>query len=121
MNTTNAVLRLLSSIGRPDEAAFYLQRFLSQGGRGFCVLHIDAETIDTLEEALLFDLRVLTELGLYPVIVSDWLSASDTAQSEHHLHRLLVDAEIPARLFADAALRISRKWCIPCKTTKQRM
>ncbi len=62
------VLRFLSSIGRPDEAAGYLELFRAERPESFAILHVSDALVRAAEDALVVDLRMLAEVGLWPVL-----------------------------------------------------
>lgn len=62
------VLRFLASIGRPDEASRYLELFRAAEPERFAILHVSNALVRAAEDALAVDLRVLAEVGLWPVV-----------------------------------------------------
>lgn len=69
MHARDVVLRFIQSIGRPDEAEFYLRAFRAERRRSFAVIAVSASAMRLSADALAVDLRVLSELGLAPVLV----------------------------------------------------
>jgi hypothetical protein len=62
------VLRFLASIGRPAEAQHYLHLFRTEPEK-FAVIHVSDAVLRDGLDALLVDLRFLSDLGLRPVMV----------------------------------------------------
>jgi len=62
------VVRLLTSIGKPAEAEFYLSQFQALRPESFAVLWVDPDVSGALADALAFDLELLAELSLTPVL-----------------------------------------------------
>ncbi len=70
MSVRDTVLRSLSAIGRDDEAAFYANVFQSQDPERFALIVLDPRCLkNPLLEALISDLRILSDLQLTPVLV----------------------------------------------------
>lgn len=86
------VLRFLASIGRPDEAAKYLEQFRADAG-AFAMLHVSHGVLRDAADALVVDLRFLAELGLRPVIV---VGAERARNADTWAHRLVEDLDLPA-------------------------
>jgi acetylglutamate kinase len=63
------VLRFLASIGRPAEAAQYLQVFQHERPEQFAVIHVSDAVAANGLDALLASLRFLAQLDLHPVLV----------------------------------------------------
>lgn len=69
MDAANLVLKFLGSIGRPSEAEFYLNLFLKDSAERFAVIVMEPGVLRGALDAVLVDLRVLSGLGLCPVVV----------------------------------------------------
>jgi acetylglutamate kinase len=69
MRHSDAILRFLDSVGRVSDGQFYLGLFHSLPRESFAVLAVDAEVVHEALDALVLDLRYLTQLDLYPVLV----------------------------------------------------
>jgi acetylglutamate kinase len=63
------VLRFLASIGRPAEAAQYLQVFQHERPEQFAVIHVSDAVVANALDGLIASLRFLAQLGLHPVLV----------------------------------------------------
>lgn len=65
----DVVLRFLESVGRPEEARFYLARFRAEPREQFAVIAVEANVARDAIEAVVLDLRFLAAIGLVPVVV----------------------------------------------------
>jgi len=64
------VLKSLSAIGASHEAQFYAELFASQEAERFALIVLDPRCLkDPLLEALISNLRILSDLGLSPVLL----------------------------------------------------
>ncbi len=64
------VLRSLSAIGAIEEANFYAELFSSQDAERFALIVLDPRCLkDPLLEALISNLRILSDLGLSPILL----------------------------------------------------
>jgi acetylglutamate kinase len=68
LSARDAVLRFLSSIGRPAEVAQYLDLFQREHPEQFAILHVSDAIVDDALEGLIVNLRFLDQLGLHPVL-----------------------------------------------------
>jgi acetylglutamate kinase len=98
MEPADVVLRFLESVGRPDEARFYLARFRAEPREQFAVIAVEANVARDALEAVVLDLRFLAAVGLVPVVVLGLFDAASAFQSATRLHRSLALAAAPAVL-----------------------
>lgn len=64
------VMKSLMAIGSGDEAAFYANLFQEQASEKFALIAIDPRCLQNpLLEALISDLKIISDLGLTPVLV----------------------------------------------------
>ena len=74
------VLRSLSAVGAIDEARFYADLFTAQDPAQFALIVLDPRCLkNPLLEALISNLRILTDLGLYPVLLVGALDSDRTS------------------------------------------
>jgi acetylglutamate kinase len=109
MRHTEAILRFLDSLGRVSDAQFYLGLFHSLPRESFAVLSVDGEVVRDALEALVFDLRYLSQLELYPSLVFGLLDDRKAAGHTEATVRALARAQVPAVLIdpqADLAAAI---------------
>ena len=70
MSFRDRVLRSLSAVGAIDEARFYADLFASQDPARFALIVLDPRCLkNPLLEALISNLRILSDLDLYPVLL----------------------------------------------------
>ncbi len=69
MTSNDLVIRFLESIGRPDEAQFYLSLFKSERPEQFAIVAIADSVMQETSDVLVTDLRFLSQLGLTPVVM----------------------------------------------------
>jgi len=66
----NTVLRSLSAVGATKEAQFYAELFAAQDAERFALIVIDPRCLkNPLLESLISNLRILSDLGLSPVLL----------------------------------------------------
>lgn len=78
------VLRFMDSVGHKRDAETYLKIFTSQKPEGFAIIVLDEEALSEDLDAIIFDLRYLVKLSLFPVVL---IHASDES-----LQRLEVES-----------------------------
>jgi acetylglutamate kinase len=96
MEPADVVLRFLESVGRPDEARFYLARFRAEPREQFAVIAIEANVAQGALEAVVLDLRFLAAVGLVPVVVLGLFEAATAFQYAARIHRRLARAATAA-------------------------
>ncbi len=89
MDTQSLVLRFLRSIGRPKEAQFYVSLFQQANPESFALLCVSEGVMRDTSEALELDLRVLSQLGLTPIIVFGLVTPQHAKQHATAIHRRL--------------------------------
>ena len=103
MTSHDLVIRFLTSIGRPEEAEFYLKLFTSDRPERFAIIVVGESVMEEMSEVLTADLRFLAQLQLTPVVAFGLLNP---AASMHHaeivrdhlqpyLHSSIVNATNP--------------------------
>lgn len=63
------VLRFMDSVGHKRDAEVYLQLFTSKVPESFAIIVLDEEVLNEEIDAVIFDLRYLMRLELYPIVV----------------------------------------------------
>lgn len=63
------VLRFMNSVGHRRDAEFYLKLFTSTRPESFAIVVIDLDSLKDEVDAILFEIRYLMRLNLYPVVV----------------------------------------------------
>jgi len=75
-----SVLRSLSAVGAIDEAHFYAELFSSQDAERFALIVLDPRCLkNPLLEALISNLRILSDLGLSPILLVGALDHDPTS------------------------------------------
>ncbi|WP_051279604.1 hypothetical protein [Hellea balneolensis] len=88
------VLRSLSSIGATKEAKFYAELFASQDAERFALIVLDPRSLkNPLLEALISNLKILSDLGLSPVLLIGALD-DDRTSIRFQSQRLAKDLEM---------------------------
>lgn len=75
MEPAEAVLKFLRSVGPRSEAEFYLQLFRNGPRHGFATIAVDGTTLSESADAVAMDLRFLSHLELFPVVVMGLLGS----------------------------------------------
>lgn len=102
MEPADAVLRFLESIGRREEAEFYLAVFRAEAKERFATISVDAEVARLALDAVLVDLRFLAALGLTPVVVFGLVAPAEADEHAAKLRRRLERNEVPAVVLPSA-------------------
>jgi hypothetical protein len=98
LHAPDTLSRFLWSIGKRAEAEFYLGLFRTEAKERFATIAVDGPVMTHALDALVVDLRFLSELGLVPVVILGLLDAGDAARHAAALTRALEGAPVPARL-----------------------
>ncbi len=109
MKSSDLVLRVLGSIGRPAEAMFYLSEFSAEKKERFATIWVeDAVARDEAHAyAVAVDLQLLSQLGLTPVLA---FSSVESAQAIE----MAVDPDVASRIATPAeAADIARAGKVP--------
>lgn len=96
MEPAEAVLKFLQSIGRGNEADFYIRLFRSTAPERFATLVINASTLTEGMNTIVGDLRFLHSLGLTPVVAIGLHWSREVSANGKRLHDKLSDAGVPA-------------------------
>jgi len=96
MEPAEAVLKFLQSIGRGNEADFYIRLFRSTAPERFATLMINASTLTEGMNTVVGDLRFLHSLGLTPVVVIGLHWSKDVNANGKRLHDKLLDSGVPS-------------------------
>jgi acetylglutamate kinase len=120
VETADAVLRFLESLGRRAEADFYLGLFRAEPKERFAAISVDANVARHATEAVTLDLRFLASLGLFPVVVLGLMDSAEAMEHAERLRRRLDRGGTPAVILsgegealAEAATKATRAETIP--------
>lgn len=87
------VLKSLSAVGAVSEAKFYAELFTHQAPEGFALIVLDPRCLkNPLLEALISNLRILSDLGLTPVLLVGALD-DDRTSIRFQSQRLMTELE----------------------------
>lgn len=106
MTSHDLVIRFLTSIGRPDEAEFYLKLFKSERPERFAIIVVGASVMEEASEVLAADLRFLAQLQLTPIVIFGLVTPTtsghraDTIRErlQPHVRCSIVSAENPQQV-----------------------
>jgi acetylglutamate kinase len=105
MEPADVVLRFLESVGRPEEARFYLDLFRETPREQFAAIHVDANVMADAADAVVLDLKFLAALDLFPTVLLGLFQPADAHAHARRLRRRLEAAGVQAVLLeADADL-----------------
>lgn len=96
MEPPEVVLRFLESVGRRDEAEFYLNLFRAEPKEQFAAITVDANVARHATEAVVLHLRFLAALGLMPVVALGLFEPTDAPEHAARIRRRLERAAVPA-------------------------
>jgi acetylglutamate kinase len=92
------VRRFLQSVGQPADIDFYLGLFRAQKRESFAILVVDARVVRAALDSLHFDLRLLTGLGLTPVVLLGLIEPDDAEPQAERLREWLVEDQVRAEI-----------------------
>jgi GNAT superfamily N-acetyltransferase len=90
-NPSEFVLRFLQTVGRTEDAEFYLRLFRQLPKPSFAFIAAEAEVLEQAIGSLGESLRFLTALGLFPVFAVGLLSPSEPGQARALFARLQLE------------------------------
>jgi len=97
------IQRFLESVGQKADIDLYLKLFRAQKKESFAVIAADAQIVKSALDPFHFDLRILTGLGLYPVVVLGLYEGRDADRQAARVQEWLVEDAVPARILASGA------------------
>ncbi|HIA13524.1 MAG TPA: hypothetical protein EYN74_01285 [Nitrospirales bacterium] len=108
MTSHELVIQFLTSIGRPDEAEFYLKLFKSESPERFAIIVVGESVMEEASEVLAADLRFLAQLQLTPIVVFGLVKPSTSGRHantvrerlEPHVRCSIVSVEDPSHVQA---------------------
>ncbi len=89
MKSHDLVIRFLSSIGRSDEAEFYLKLFKSESPERFAIIVVGESVMEETPEVLTADLRFLAQLQLTPIVVFGVVTPTTSGHYANTMRALL--------------------------------
>ena len=90
--------RFLESVGQPADVQFYLRLFRAERRESFAILVVDARVVRAALESLHFDLRILADLGLTPVVLLGLVDPDDAEVQAERLREWLEEDQVAAEI-----------------------
>jgi len=97
------IQRFLESVGQKADIDLYLKLFRAQKKESFAVIAADAQIVKSALDPFHFDLRILTGLGLVPVVLLGLYEAREADRQALRVQEWLVEDAVPARILASGA------------------
>jgi hypothetical protein len=91
------ITRFLESVGQKADVDLYLKLFRAQKRESFAVICPSARIVATALDPLHFDLRILTGLGLTPVVVLGLFEPRDADAQAARVHEWLLEDKVLAQ------------------------
>lgn len=92
------IQRFLESVGQKADVDLYLKLFRSQRKESFAILAAGAPVVRSALEQVHFDLRILTGLGLAPVVLLGLMEPKDADAQAARVRDWLVEDDVAARI-----------------------
>ncbi|HVZ74744.1 MAG TPA: hypothetical protein VHJ20_20315 [Polyangia bacterium] len=92
------IQRFLESVGQKADVDLYLKLFRSQRKESFAILAAGAAIVKSALEQVHFDLRILTGLGLAPVVLLGLMEPKDADAQAERVRAWLVEDGVAARI-----------------------
>jgi hypothetical protein len=95
---TEIITRFLQSVGQKADVDLYLKLFRAQKKESFAVICASARIVKTALDPFHFDLRILSGLGLTPVVVVGLFEPRDADRQAARVHEWLLEDGVPAQI-----------------------
>lgn len=92
------ITRFLESVGQKADVDLYLKLFRAQKKESFAVICASARIVKTALDPFHFDLRILSGLGLTPVVVVGMFEPRDADRQASRVHEWLLEDAVPAQM-----------------------
>ena len=92
------ITRFLESVGQKADVDLYLKLFRSQKKESFAVICPSARIVRDALDSFHFDLRILTGLGLTPVVVVGLFEPRDADKQASRVHEWLLEDGVRAQI-----------------------
>jgi N-acetyltransferase of N-acetylglutamate synthase len=103
---SDIVLTLVESVGRREDAEFYLRLFRELPKHSFAIVAPDAPALEDAQGRVALDLRFLAHLGLFAPVVLGLFQPADAEAQADNLSRELGAARLKSRRYAAHAPRL---------------
>lgn len=100
------VLTLVESVGRREDAEFYLRLFRQLPKHSFAIVAPDAPALEDAQGRVALDLKFLAHLGLFAPVVLGLFQPADAEAQADNLSRELGGARLKSRRYAAHAPRL---------------
>lgn len=100
------VLTLVESVGRREDAEFYLRLFRQLPKHSFAIVAPDAPALEDAQGRVALDLKFLAHLGLFAPVVLGLFQPADAEAQADNLSRELGAARLKSRRYAAHAPRL---------------
>jgi len=97
------IQRFLESVGQKADIDLYLKLFRAQKKESFAIIAADAQIVKSALDPFHFDLRILTGLGLIPVVVLGLYEGREADRQAARVQDWLVEDAVPARILPSGA------------------
>jgi hypothetical protein len=98
MMETEIITRFLESVGQKADVDLYLKLFRAQKKESFAVICASARIVKTALDPFHFDLRILSGLGLTPVVVVGLFEPRDADRQATRVHEWLLEDDVRAQI-----------------------
>ncbi|MES1165567.1 MAG: hypothetical protein ABUR63_07415 [Verrucomicrobiota bacterium] len=95
---TEIITRFLESVGQKADVDLYLKLFRAQKKESFAVICASARIVKTALDPFHFDLRILSGLGLTPVVVVGLFEPRDADRQAARVHEWLLEDDVRAQI-----------------------
>jgi acetylglutamate kinase len=100
MMEAEIIQRFLESVGQKADVDLYLRLFRAQKKESFAIIAADAQIVKSALDPFHFDLRILTGLGLVPVVLLGLYEGREADRQAQRVYDWLVEDAVPARVLA---------------------
>jgi len=98
MMEAEIITRFLESVGQKADVDLYLKLFRAQKKESFAVICASARIVQTALDPFHFDLRILSGLGLTPVVVVGLFEPRDADRQASRVHEWLLEDGVRAQI-----------------------
>jgi hypothetical protein len=92
------IQRFLESVGQKADVDLYLKLFRAQRKESFAILAAGAQIVKSALDQVHFDLRILTGLGLVPVVLLGLMEPKEADKQAERVREWLVEDDVAAHL-----------------------
>jgi acetylglutamate kinase len=100
MMEVEIIQRFLESVGQKADVDLYLKLFRAQKKESFAIISADAHIVKNALDPFHFDLRILTGLGLIPVVLLGLDGAREADRQAQRVQEWLVEDSVSARILS---------------------